>query len=63
MQKTVRKWPSTKRWGVEMWVLKEEQVRLKPVGKELHKHNEQCPTEGMSSDWPEQAERTGKWRN
>lgn len=46
-----------------MWVLKEEQVRLKQVGKELHKHNEQRPTEGMSSDWPEQAERTGKWRN
>lgn len=44
--------------GREMWALKEEQVRFNQVGREFQKHNEQCPTEGISSDWPEQVERT-----
>lgn len=36
-------------WGV-MWVLKEEHVRFKQLGREFQKHNEQCPTKGMNSD-------------
>lgn len=39
--------------------MKEEQVRFKQTGREFQKHNEQCPTEGMSSDCLEQAERIG----
>lgn len=41
--------------GKKTWTLKKEQVRLKQVRREFQKHNEQCPTEGMSLDWLEQA--------
>ena len=46
-------------WGV-MWVLKEEHVRFKQLGREFQKHNEQCPTKGMNSDQPEQIEKIEK---
>lgn len=37
--------------------MKEHRIRLKQVGREFQKYNEQCPTAGMSSDWSEQVNR------
>lgn len=45
--------------GDRMSALNEEQVRFNQVGREFQKHNKQCPTERISSDWPEQVEQTG----